>query len=48
MVVNPDVDVYAKTRNHWNTPKNKKQQTIENQKNTKYRNLSQVGVRFFI
>jgi len=44
MIVNPDVDVYTKTKSLENTPKifekRKKQQTTENQENTKYRNIS--------
>jgi len=47
MVVNPDVDGYAKARNHRkNSEKRKKQQPTENQKNTKHRNISQVCARF--
>ena len=46
MVVNPIVDVYTKTRNHQKTllkhsKKTRKQQSTENQKNTKYRNITQ-------
>jgi len=42
MIVTPDVDVYTET---WNRRKalrktEKKQQPTENQKNTKYRNIS--------
>ena len=44
MIVNPNVDVYTKTKSLENTPKifekRKKQQTTENQENTKYRNIS--------
>jgi len=46
MIVNPIVDVYTKTRHHQKTllkhsKKPKKQQSTENQKNTKYRNITQ-------
>jgi len=50
MIVNLDVNLYSKTRNHrktlWKTQK--KQQATENQKNAKYWYVSEVGVRFYI
>jgi len=53
MIVNPDVDGHTKTWINRKTPGNtsekcKKQEPIENQKNTKYRKISYVGARLYI
>ena len=48
MIVNPEMDCCTKTLDYRKkTQKNaKKQESTENQKNTKYRNITQVGARF--
>jgi len=51
MKVYPDVDFYTKTRIHPKTVQKtssnpKKQQPIENQKDTEYRNISYMGAQF--
>jgi len=49
IITNPDVDIYTNTRNHQNTLRTTQQTSYtENQKNTKYRNISEVEGQFLL